>query len=280
MSQPRERVPDTCCLCNNPNDGSAEDAVPRWILKKQRLENPDIKTWYRWDARQQVEHASDAPRRVRTWYVCNPCNGFMNTRLEQPGRQLIEPLLDGKPCILNPEQQALIAGWVFKTSLMLGLTHWNADVHPPDYALRHLRATARPPASAYVWIGTTFLEKVGPGWRRFPGNSHFLKRWRQPTVVVPSRSFVDTFTINHLVAHVFVLDGIPRSVDVGIDTDFDNTMVRIWPTLPDAVHWPAMYGREYRSLDLLYARYRWSSARGPGRVHYHPSPKRQTGRTQ
>lgn len=276
MAQPRERVPDLCCLCNEPNDGSAEDAVPRWILKKQREDNPHITTWYSHSGRDGRSRPSAAPRRVRTWFVCGPCNGFMNTALEQPGRPLLEPMLEGKACDLSTDAQALIAGWVFKTSLMLGLTHWNGEFHPPDYALRHLRQTARPPASAYIWIGKTYTDRAGPGWARFPGNSPWWKRHRVEPIVVPSRSFVDTFVIDHLVAHVFVPDGIPRSVDASIDTDFNDTMVRIWPTPAEAVHWPAMYGREYESLDRMYLRYRWASARGPGRVFFHPSPKRSS----
>lgn len=94
--------------------------------------------------------------------VCANCNTGWMERLESAARPVLEPLLlgaaPGTSRVLNPDQQALLATWAVKTSLLLTLSEFRGQDHGwiPVSTLQwlHQHHDLRvPPPGSRVWIG-------------------------------------------------------------------------------------------------------------------------------
>jgi hypothetical protein len=135
---------------------SREHVIPQWLREALHIQG-------------RVEEYSDE-RLVGTWdtltivlpEVCVSCNtGWMN-KLELRTRPILEPLLlgvkGGTSIILDPSQQATLATWAVKTSLLLTTKKFRNQTHSwipkdnLDWLLLHGRSD-RPPPGAHVWMG-------------------------------------------------------------------------------------------------------------------------------
>lgn len=99
--------------------GSLEHAWPKWL---QKWMNPNNE---RRIVQLPTGHIADS----HGWdmathrHVCEPCNAWMGSEYEGPASALIRTLnTEHATLTLSPDDQLLLANWVYKTSLMLECT--------------------------------------------------------------------------------------------------------------------------------------------------------------
>jgi hypothetical protein len=112
-----------------------------------------------------VEERSGTARRLDALsvvlpQVCVQCNTGWMSDLEQRTRPVLGPMLRGPalPVSLDPAQQATLATWAVKTSLLVTYRKFNAQPGGwiPEDNLRWLYLhgrSAMPPPGARVWLG-------------------------------------------------------------------------------------------------------------------------------
>ena len=194
----------TCIFCGDENvPSSGEDWVPIWLAKKPAYfaeqRHPGQKPVYsdhqyadpetfEADMRERTPGQNAVETRTRGSTplgdkipeVCGTCNGGWMSRLEQAVNLVIEGLLSGRPKILDPYDELIIATWSVKTCLtydasftdrwipseigtrrlyIVGapLTHDHVSIgHDPDYVSEGARAEARAHLAAKWPDGETF----------------------------------------------------------------------------------------------------------------------------
>jgi hypothetical protein len=110
---------------------SNEDVIPNWLRNHMILNMDDPEAW-----------AQLLPRvKIR---VCKACNGRMNAAFEQPARDLVLAMWDGKTLQLSPTDARAVAAWILKVEALYALMrHWRDDVSPAVH-----------PLSEPTWVAT------------------------------------------------------------------------------------------------------------------------------
>jgi hypothetical protein len=89
--------------------------------------------------------------------VCQNCNGGWMSRLEAQAKPLLEPMFDGKPKTLGPDEQVVLAAWTVKTLMMLDLWGANPEAFSPAHHQRLYRSGV--PSSDMVVL-LAFVDKA------------------------------------------------------------------------------------------------------------------------
>jgi hypothetical protein len=143
-----------CLFCGDVGSLSREHVIPRWVGKRLGI-------------RAVAQERSGTTRRLDALsvvlpQVCVRCNtGWMHD-LEQRASPVLGPMLIGPasllPITLDPSQQATLATWAIKTSLLLTYRMFKLQSGgwiPADnlkWLLSHARSDL-PPPGARVWLG-------------------------------------------------------------------------------------------------------------------------------
>ena len=139
-------------LCGKAGSLSREHVIPRWAAKEL-------------GAGRVVEERSGTARRLDALsvvlpQVCVQCTTGRMNDLEQRTRPALGPMLRGPalPVRLDPSQQATLATWAVKTSLLLTYRKFNAQPggRIPQDSLGWLHQhshSAIPPPGARIWLG-------------------------------------------------------------------------------------------------------------------------------
>lgn len=145
-----------CVFCGTAGSLSTEHVVPKWVRKILQPNQPVLE--FRGDTRV----AASETLAIVFHEVCVNCNtGWMET-LEQATRPILCPLLLGAAPgtwrVLDPDQQAILATWAVKTSLLLVLSKFRDQDHGwiPISTLQwlwHHHGRRMPPPGTRVWIG-------------------------------------------------------------------------------------------------------------------------------
>ena len=185
-------------LCGRADRLSREHVIPRWAAR-------ELGAGAVVEERSGTEHRLDALSVILP-QVCVQCNtGWMND-LEQRTRPVLGPMLRGPalPALLDPSQQATLATWAVKTSLLL--THRKFTAQPggwiPEGNLGWLHQHGRsaiPPPGARVWLGG-----IRP---RDAATARNLSASAQAVCLIGTSgnpvAHVGTFSVGHVLFQVF-----------------------------------------------------------------------------
>jgi hypothetical protein len=142
--------------------------VPRWARKALQIDNP-VKEY------SGTAYVGAAETLAITFHeVCISCNTGWMGALETAARPVLEPLLlgaaPGSSLELDPDQQAVLATWAVKTSLLLVLSKLRGQPHGwiPASTLQWLyrhHDSRMPPPGTRVWMGGLNTSDT-PAWLR------------------------------------------------------------------------------------------------------------------
>jgi len=136
--------PKACPICSQRVKSTKDHVIPRWLRK-------------------EVVHLGLGAVGPSLLLICESCNRSLGKQFEDQVPDLIKPMLRRQEMDLSPGQQALLAGWLCKTSVLLAL----ADAQNPadgsasrvdrrNHAIKiiaAIRDTGQPPPSSSVRIG-------------------------------------------------------------------------------------------------------------------------------
>ena len=144
-----------CVFCGTTGSLSTEHVLPKWVRKALQISEP-VREF------SGTTHVGGAETLAIVFHeVCVSCNtGWMET-LETITRPVLGPLLLGAAPdtsrMLDPDQQAILATWAVKTSLLLTLSKFRGQEHGwiPVSSLQWLRqhhGSRMPPPGTRVWM--------------------------------------------------------------------------------------------------------------------------------
>jgi hypothetical protein len=145
-----------CVFCGSTRDPSTEHVVPKWLRKALLIRTP-VKEY------SGATYVGAAETLAITFHeVCVKCNTGWMEALETAARPILEPLLlgaaRGTSRQLDPDQQATLATWAVKTSLLLALSKFRGQPYGwiPVSTLQWLyqdQDRRIPPPGTRVWMG-------------------------------------------------------------------------------------------------------------------------------
>jgi hypothetical protein len=208
-------MPRTCVFCGRRAD-SLEHVWPQWISRHLANRGP-FKLVDRTRGR-TVQFGNVLDVKIRR--VCKTCNNGWMSQLETRAKPLLEPMFDGTPVTLHPNDQAVLALWSIKTLMMTDLWHDNPDVFSPNHHWE-VYQTRKPPLDVSVLIAA--LEEA-------ERNAVYSEAAQQGT---ERHRLMMTF--ERLVVQVRLL-APSASVQHGWDTR--RSAVQLWPIERASVDWP------------------------------------------
>jgi hypothetical protein len=234
----RRKAIRPCLFCGSISSVSREHVIPRWVNKQLAIRGVSQEragTVYRLDALSVV-----LPQ------VCVKCNtGWMND-LEKRVAPVLGPMLLGPalPVALDPVQQARLATWAVKTSLLLTYRTFKTESGGwiPADNLRWLYQHGRsdlPPPGARVWLG---------GLRpRDAATSRNLSASVQAQCLLDGTAepvaHVGTFSLGHVLFQVFCCEAHNAALSAESEAwltpaaEFQSALMQITPS-STVVHWP------------------------------------------
>lgn len=273
MVMARQRQGKWCRICRSTTGPwTREDAIPRWLHKRIRAE-------YRALPPARILDANWAQsRRVLLKPVCQPCQRRLNHLFEVPAHQLLKEITEGSALELSPRQQVILAGWIVKTALVLGLAHMQGErVDSVNHRIyegtrrRILRMLedGRPPSDT-----TARIASVLPDGLQEPSDRPLVPApWgdRRPFYAMNVMSFPG-LACEVLVTTVATALGFVRA------TEDDDRFLRVWPPSVATVHWPPRVPLSL--LDVAALRTQWqhppeSFGGGYSKVVYGPEDFQQ-----
>ena len=152
----RARNTTPCVFCGATGSLSREHVIAKWVRKALQITEP-VKVY---SGTTYVGAAETLAIVFRE--VCTNCNTGWMERLESAARPVLEPLLlgaaPGTSRVLDPDQQAVLATWAVKTSLLLTLSEFRSQDYGwiPVSTLQWLHEhndLRVPPPGSRVWMG-------------------------------------------------------------------------------------------------------------------------------
>ncbi len=250
-----------CMFCGSPGPLTDEHAIPKWARKAIGA-TAAIRLHVVPQGSRAISAATGRPaqrftgmRVVARKALCDSCNSGWLAGLENAANPLLEPAMRGDPIKLSTDQQALVAFWAAKTSLLIEVAfrQFRTDSVVPASHLRWLyehRTDRAPPPGTVVWLASLnpwLGDDFVPTWcssgtlRSGDPRSH------------PNRtndSYVATFSVGCLIFQVIGQDfrepdhltptGLPF-VTVIPPRKLASYLLPIWPQLYPEAAWPPNY---------------------------------------
>jgi hypothetical protein len=232
---PRRRRKGKCLFCGD-DRLSREHVIARWLRDELRIQGP---------VQEHREFGSP-----RTWHtlavvlpeVCEKCNTGWLSRTERNARSALTAMLFGNQALqLNSMQQAKIARWGVKTSLLLALKTSRDEAYGwvPGGSMHWLYENPdsdQPPPGSYVWLGCLDAQRKIVS---FMQSGSLLSDTGNPI------GHVGLFTIGNVLFQVFCTetdaveyseerDGhfVPPGMEAGLVSIWPPNKVVQWPTAP------------------------------------------------
>jgi hypothetical protein len=253
-----EDVP--CVFCGSPGPLTDEHAIPQWA-KKAIGATEGVRLHVVSRGSRTLSPATDRPakrftgmRVVARKAICDSCNTGWLAALESEVSPLLSPALRGDPIKLSLDQQALVAFWATKTSLMIEVAHrqFRTESVMPASHLRWLnehRADCVPPPGTVVWLASLnpwLGDDFVPTWC----SSGTLRSGDPRHPNGTSDSYVATFSVGCLIFEVIGQDfrepdhltptGLPF-VTVIPPRELAPYLLAIWPQFHPVAAWPPNY---------------------------------------
>ena len=234
---PRRRSNKPCLFCGRTNASSREHVIAEWVGKaldiKGRVE----------EYRAGVHVTTMDALSIVLRQVCVGCNTGWMSRLERHAKPILEPLLLGAKKddtrVINPSQQATLATWAVKTSLLLAFRKFSGTEHgwiPMDNLewLYKRRLSQLPPPCARVWIGG--VDAKG----QMPSSVQAACIYKADHVPA---AHCGTFSLGYVVFQVFCCEQVdvphPPEIERWLETKgpYHSSLLSITPS-SSAIRWP------------------------------------------
>jgi hypothetical protein len=143
-----------CLFCGS-TGLTREHVIAKWLRQELRTQGWVYEQRGTGKARKWNALAVVLPR------VCHRCNNELLADLEDRAKPILGPLLHGgsgsAPILIDPSQQATLATWAVKTSLLLTIRSFEGEAAgwvPADNLqwLYDHRGADQPPPGAHVWM--------------------------------------------------------------------------------------------------------------------------------
>jgi len=216
-----------CVYCDN-SGTTLEHAWPKWLLRWWNPSGQPVPT---------QRATPDGTKPIGGWNfgairtVCGPCNRWMQHTFEDHVAPLIKHLDDGPPeTTITPEQQRLLASWVFKTLLMLECTMpMGLDEMRP--ACRRFRSSGLPPDNVSIVMGITLEPALA-----FHRETMTHRGPERPSNIVDG--FAATMVVSHLFFHVIGDTPVLNAHEVVTPAALRDCYHRIWPATSRPLLYP------------------------------------------
>ena len=144
-----------CVFCGRAGSPSTEHVVPRWLRKALQIREP-VREF------SGTAYVGAAETLAIVFHeVCVSCNTGCLESLEREARPVLAPLLlgaaSGTSHMLDPDQQAILATWAVKTSLLFALSKFRGQdygwipVSTLQWLYQH-HDSRMPPPGTRVWM--------------------------------------------------------------------------------------------------------------------------------
>jgi hypothetical protein len=196
------------------------------------------------DSPGQVTPPSKAPG-VTTNVVCRSCNGHWMSDLEVWGSRVMAPMIEGSPQPLNIEDQASLAVWAIKTTMMWQTAPRNRRAIPlADYRWLHDQQT--PPPLMKVRAGR-LVATSGPFIEYSQQNLFLAETPDPPPPGLDPHAWRGILTIGQLLIEV-IGSGDGNSIQERFPKMTGPVLLDIWPGTHQPVRWPPEYAMNRKAL--------------------------------
>jgi len=237
-----------CIFCGR-NDGqahrlSSEDIWPNWLTQfvPRDLESyQSASILVNRDGHEKSERKIDGdPKSRRVKVVCKKCNNGWMSRLQEKAKDVLLPLIIGKPVVLGAEAQDLIAKWCAMSTMTADFIYPERQaISQEDRTLLFENHVVRP-NTWRIWIGRYIRG-------RWP--SYFIKLSLPyaddeitPSLLPSGRPRPNTQTttlvFGELFVHAFSCPVPDLVAKVGITHQGAKKIAQIWPVREQFVAWP------------------------------------------
>jgi hypothetical protein len=194
--------------------------------------------------------------------VCSDCNSGPLSRIQNNAKPFLIPLFEGATAVLDQAAQQTVATWVAMAT-MTGehLSKEQRRVAVPQSDRTWLIENLTPPSGWCIWIGHYPRKENLTQWVKasFPVvNSDKLPDTLTDDDLAPTMQ-TTAFSVGHLYAFAMSchFPEIPRGWDWRTAPSARELLKCIWPSKPDAVHWPPspMSDDDAQSFSVAVVRY-------------------------
>ncbi len=225
----------TCAFCGTSGKLTGEHVLGDW-LSKIGLDLSPVPHAAGWLNRMGGGLGTSPPYRRKVNDVCSSCNSGWMSRLEGVARRVLTPFILGEPGLLAVADQAAIAAWMQKTSLVAMLVSPEEDrakgygFPSSEYTeLYALRDQQEPLPASQFWIG------------RYEGVRDWSVRGA-PLVVtmegLPNPGLPQAHSMTVILGHL-VLHGVRFTVPaLQVPVTTRQSLPQFWPS-SNPVDWPA-----------------------------------------
>lgn len=154
-----------CVFCKSTSNRSREHVIPTWLFGdlKASQTGPKPKNSKQLTHRYAPPGNSGRPRRewskdeldLVTSAVCAACNSAWLSDLEIGVKPILSRLVVGRHVVLDTSNQVSLAGWGYKTMLLMQLTREAQFRTIPDWRFVEFHSQRRPPSDVRIWVGST-----------------------------------------------------------------------------------------------------------------------------
>jgi hypothetical protein len=202
----------TCVFClRNDSQPSKEHLLPKWFAKNFPTgvwECHDEITNYVRKSTKHLHLVTDKGRQP-----CERCNNVWLSKLETKAKLILVPLMRGQQRTITPREQAVIAMWLFKLTLMFDLRSEVVTPRPcffddTEFSLFGSKLTCNP----YYQFFIAAYSETQKGFMREDQlfvNITFIDPKEPSRNNVPAYAF--TFCMEHLILQVFCIKGMSHA---------------------------------------------------------------------
>jgi hypothetical protein len=199
-------------------------------------------------AAQRFHHSRFVDLKVAA--VCGRCNGDFFNKLQDGARPFWQSAIAGEAVELDTALQRSVAGWAYKTALLLRLPGLHRkDWEPAIGGLaRDMRLTGRPQAGARVWSARYDLRDD------FPEHT-VMARVAELHVRRRGTEFVGVqvlFTVGYMMyVVIYWPHEMPDSIPSEDQRYPESQFAVLWPIYSGQAHWPPDHLFRYREIEEL-----------------------------
>jgi hypothetical protein len=223
-----------CLFCHR-EPHSREHVWPAWILKNLKEKRKPIKGFV---GKKHFGILGNNPE-LKTKSVCGTCNEGWMHNLEVVNRHQIGPLMNDIALWIDPLEQANIAAWAIKTTIVaLSMDRRHKKPFYSKVECEQLRSSLGVPVLTKVWLA------------RYSGDNHlglygsYFWEGGKPDDPETIPGFCGTIFVGNLALQVLTLrkpEKVTRPVRVApVPGPWARLLIQVWPT-ERKIQWPPPY---------------------------------------
>ena len=231
-----------CVFCGRDADLTDEHVWPDWLRKHLPYPGVSDRT-----AARMARVPGSAMRRavdVRQWkakerklpLLCLSCNNHWLSDIESRTSPILAPLIRGEPAALTERDQARLALWAVKTTVLLQFTMAPDQQGVPQAHFDYLYQRRAIPPHVWVWIASYDGEPYNTifGWQRL-----------SPEVALDAGTTVAAAYASTIGVHKVVLEvtgGLfparSKPYEIGLKDPSQTPIRQLWPVTRDPLNFP------------------------------------------